>query len=110
MRYIRRSAPRLQEAGSEETAERAADDDGAAAHQSTGWILFSRTTSSQRAISASKRACAACGERSFGGYGVTPVSAQFFISAASSSTPCTTALSLSITGFGVAVGANSACQ
>ena len=55
-------------------------------------------------------ACAACGERSAGGYGVTPVSIQFFISAASSSRPCTTAFSLSITGFGVAAGAKSACQ
>src|SRR5438552_6676507 len=100
----------LQEAGGEQAAERAADDDGAAAHQSTGWIWFSRTTSLQRAISLLKSVSAPCPVRSPAGYGVTPVSAQLFISAASSSTPCTTALSLSITGFGVAAGANSACQ
>src|SRR2546428_48895 len=76
----------LQEAGGEEAAERAADDDGAAAHQSAGWILFSRTTSLQRAISLLKSACAACGERWSGGYGVTPVAAQFLTIAESSST------------------------
>src|SRR2546428_10016881 len=76
----------LQEAGGEQATERAADDDGAAAHQSAGWILFSRTTSLQRAISLLKRACAARGERWSGGYGVTPVAAQFLTIAESSST------------------------
>ena len=73
-------------------------------------MLFSRTTWLQRAISLCSSACAACGERWSLANGVTPVSAQALTIAGSSSTPSSTALSLSITPFGVPPGTNKACQ
>src|ERR1700720_20798 len=74
------------------------------------WILLSRMTCAQRAISLFNNALAAAGERWSDGKTDTSCDAQTLTSAGSDTAFCNALLSVPITDSGVPAGTNMACQ